>query len=244
MRLRRFEEHLEVGFPKMLDPWHPALSEGRTLYPKRRVTAGRPDRLLKSGQHSRKLGAVVQKGAWRGMPIYTLTLEERATCPRTCKVWSTCFGNSMNFAERIEHGPELEEGLDVELRYLARQHRRGFVARLHVLGDFYSVAYVKHWACWLALIPQLHVFGYTAWQPDTEIGAAVRNLRTAQWDRFAVRTSGAPAGEPRTVVLPRVTDQNTIDGAIVCPAQSGRSACCATCALCWSTKRDIAFMPH
>lgn len=244
MSLRRFADHKPMGFPRMIDAWHPAVTDGATLYLARRVRADRAGRLLKSGHHSRKIGKTVAKGAWRGMPIFTLSLEERATCPRTCKQWSICYGNSMNWAERIAHGPELEAALGAELALLQRGHRRGFVVRLHVLGDFYSIGYVERWAGWLDAFPALHVFGYTAWQPDTVIGSAVRDLRTTQWGRFAVRTSAGPRGEPRTVVLSRVVTGPIHENMIVCPAQTGRTECCATCALCWGSKRDIAFMPH
>jgi hypothetical protein len=39
------------------------------------------DRLLKDGHQSRKIGKIIAKGHRRGWPIFTLTLEERATCP-------------------------------------------------------------------------------------------------------------------------------------------------------------------
>lgn len=244
MSLRRFTDHKPAGFPKMLDPWHPAITDGTTLYPARRINADHVDRLLKSGHHSRKIGKTVQKGRWRGMPIYTLSLEERATCPRTCGQWSTCYGNSMNWSERIEHGPLLEAGLDRELRELGVAHPAGFVVRLHVLGDFYSPAYVHLWDRWLTREPALHIFGYTAWQPDTPIGAAIAKLRYDRWDRFAIRTSEGPRGQPRATVLDRVATGPTHDSGIVCPAQTGRTECCATCGLCWATKKDIVFLRH
>lgn len=244
MSLRRFTDHKPAGFPKMIDAWHPAVTEGATLYPARRVRADQAGRLLKSGHHSRKIGKTVQKGAWRGMPIYTLSLEERATCPRTCGQWSICYGNSMNWSERIGHGPLLEAALPPEIRQLGIDHPAGFVVRLHVLGDFYSVEYVDLWRKCIENVPELYVFGYTAWQPDTEIGAAIAKLRYARWDRFAVRTSGGPKGEPRAVVLSRVVAGPIHDDMIVCPAQTGKTACCSTCGLCWGTRRDIAFLPH
>ena len=32
--------------------------------------------------------------------------------------------------------------------------------------------------------------------------------------------------------------------AIVCPEQTGATRACATCALCWGTTRNIAFVEH
>ncbi len=40
-----------------------------------------------------KLGKKVTKGIYKGYPIFTLTLEERKTCPRSCKHWNNCYGD-------------------------------------------------------------------------------------------------------------------------------------------------------
>ena len=45
---------------------------------------------------------VVTKGRWRGYPVFTLTLEERATCPSYCEQWDECYGNNMPFGARLE----------------------------------------------------------------------------------------------------------------------------------------------
>ncbi len=200
--------------------------------------------LLKNGDNQRKLGARVRKGAWKGMRIFSLTLEERATCPRTCKQWTNCYGNSMGLAKRYAHGPELEDRLVTELSWLQRRYKRGFVVRLHILGDFYSTRYVSLWRCALEAFPALRVFGYTARQPGTPIGDAIARIRDAHWDRFAVRTSGAAVG-PRTEVVPDVLWKT--ETAILCPAQDGQTKNCGTCALCWAPaarERSIAFRQH
>lgn len=207
------------------------------------VVAPRQDRpVLKPGKHSNKLGTRVSKGAWAGMPIYSLTLEERATCPTSCEQWRTCYGNNLGWAVRWKHGPALVEQLEFELSVLQARRPDGFVVRLHILGDFYSVAYVRAWERWLAQFPALRVFGYTAWPDTSPIGRAVAEIREQQWDRFAVRTSGAPTG-PRTFVIERLSDAPA--GTIVCPAQTGKSQACATCALCWAARdKPIAFLRH
>jgi hypothetical protein len=223
-----------------------AVIQGRTMYP---TTVKQPRAgvdVLKSGRDNAKLGSVVTKGRWKGMPIYSLTLEERATCSRECPVYRGCFGNGMQWAARYAHGPALEAKLDEELRRHARGHPQGFVIRLHALGDFYSVGYVFRWARWLEEIPQLRVFGYTAWAPSTLIGAAVAAVRDGRWDRFSVRTSSATHGPTRTVVVRQVPTA-PISGAIVCPAQTGKTQSCAQCALCWShaaKDRTILFIGH
>jgi hypothetical protein len=119
-------------------------------------------RLLISGHNSRKIGRTVMKGKWRGFPIFTLTLEERATCPRTCAEWVSCYGNNMNWARRIKNDRAFEERLWEELAAKQKAHPAGFVVRLHILGDFYSADYTEIWAEAMEAYPALNVFGYTA----------------------------------------------------------------------------------
>ena len=62
------------------------------------------DAPLVSGHSNVKIGRDVRKGKlFRGYWIFTLTLEERATCPRSCFHWDTCYGNNMPFSKRINH---------------------------------------------------------------------------------------------------------------------------------------------
>lgn len=248
--LRRFKSHRPAltGIKTMAAD-HPAVVNATTIYPKQVQWPGFEDRLLKSGGHNRKIGAAVQKGRWAGMPIYTLTLEERATCPRSCQHWHDCFGNKMNWSVRLMHGPALEHRLGRELALLAARHSDGFVVRLHVLGDFYSVAYVKRWLGWLRRFPAMRVFGYTAWPSDTDIGALLHDAAQRLWDRFAIRQSNGAGAERATVTLYHLPADPTfvaVDGveAIVCPAQTDATDCCSTCALCWQTQRNIAFLAH
>lgn len=216
--------------------------DGRTIFPTRVFDPEEP--LFKPGTHSTKLGAVVAKGDQRGHPIYSLTLEERATCSRDCTEWLTCFGNHMQAAKRYRHGRPLERLAADEVAMLADRHQGGYLLRLHVLGDFYSVDYVHLWASWLQRFPQLHIFGYTAWAPHTPIGAAIHVLRTRLWDRFSVRTSGQHGGLGPGAVVVDSADKAPW-GSIVCPAQTGRTRSCATCALCWTQPhRTIAFLRH
>ena len=229
------------GRAKVLDDQHPAIREGRTLFRHRVHTATLG--VLKSGANQRKLGDVVEKGKWRGFPIYSLTLEERATCPRSCIVYNSCYGNNSSMAKRYRHGIALERAIVADLVRLQELHPRGFVVRLHQLGDFYSVAYVDFWADRLDEFPALHVFGYCARQLDDVIGERVIALREFAWDRFAVRTSGAKTG-PRTMVI---DIPESAPDAIVCPAQTERTRNCSTCGLCWTEAamhRPIAFLQH
>lgn len=239
--ITRFQLHKNRrGAGLVLGADHPAVVEGRTLFPN---NVRLPWRLLRPGGDSQKLGARVTKGSWRGFPVYAITLEERATCPRSCVVYNACFGNGMNWAVRAPHGPDMERQLWREFSELQRRHPRGYAVRAHVLGDWYSVSYVDLWEAALDHFPGLHVWGYSAWQPDTPIGAAIASLRDRRWKRFAVRTSGASEG-PRTFVIQH---REQAHGAIVCPAQTGASRSCSTCSLCWAlAARDkaVAFLSH
>lgn len=220
------------------------IHDGRTIFPTLVVKPER-GRLFKPGSDSPKLGKVVQKGALYGARLYSLTLEERATCSHDCEEWRTCYGNHMHRAKRFRHGRPLERMIEAELHDLFRRHRVwGVLIRLHVLGDFYSVDYVKLWEKWLEQFPRLFVFGYTAWKIYTPIGAAIHGVRTKHWGRFAIRTSGQHNGlGPGAIVIERAEDAPI--GAIVCPAQTGRTASCATCGLCWNQPdRTIAFLRH
>ena len=226
---------------------HRACVNARTLFPRTVVMPADSPRLLVSGHNSRKLGKTVTKGLWSGFPIFMLTLEERASCPETCHHWQTCFGNGMPLARRHVHGPELEARLEEELTLLQETQARGFVVRLHQLGDFYSVDYVARWAAWLQHFPALRIFGYTAWPESTDIGAAVAHLRAANWERFAVRTSRPHPGPYGASTLWRKPEAAKVPEGIVCPAQTGRTECCATCGLCWhpnARKENIVLVAH
>lgn len=234
----RFNLHSNRGRGKVLAQGHWADHYAVSLF-QHRVEKGMTH--LRPGSYSTKLGGVVAKGRWRGMPIYALTLQERATCPRDCPLWLGCYGNNMPWAKRSPHGLKFELELWRELHRLNREHRRGFVVRLHVLGDFYSESYVDFWEAALDHFENLNVFGYTARESSTPIGAAIQRLRISRWHRFSVRTSGAQKGV-RSVVIDSVRDKPA--GAIICPAQTGATKSCATCGLCWHTKKPIAFLRH
>ena len=98
----------------VLMPGHAAREQGRTLFPSTVVHASLSPRVLIDGVNQRKIGRKVTKGRWTGMRIFTLTLEERATCPRACQQWDSCYGNNMPYARRHIGGAEFEAKLDAE----------------------------------------------------------------------------------------------------------------------------------
>ena len=229
--------------PRLLN--RPAIAAGRSIFHAKGVKPVAAMRnVLVSGHSNVKIGRDVRKGPLRGYWIYTLSLEERATCPRSCHHWATCYGNGMPYAKRVDHRDRkaLEAAIEADIRrLLAVRGRRGILVRLHALGDFFDPAYVEFWQSMLALHDRMAVYGYTAWSPDSPIGAQIAHAKSLYGDRFAIRWSNGGRDEDCTVPV-RSVDEAV--NAIVCPEQTGATAACATCGLCWGTRRNIAFLEH
>lgn len=229
---------------------HPAAVEGRTLFPSNVVSTFDSARFLVSGHNNPKLGKEFKKGPWNGMPLFQVTLEERATCPRSCKQWLSCYGSAMHLARRNDHrDPDFLPALKAEVVTTARQFPKGFVVRLHTLGDFYSVEYLQLWADLLDALPNLYVFGYTARREDADdeesrrIARGIRWLTEQAWDRFAIRFSGHDGPQGSIVV----TAPDARDTVVMCPAQTYATQACVTCGLCSSPEarhKTIAFLLH
>ncbi|HVY86226.1 MAG TPA: hypothetical protein VG943_13915 [Caulobacterales bacterium] len=229
---------------------HPAVVEGRTLFPGTVVRAFESPRFLVSGHNNPKLGRQFLKGPWEGMPLFQLSLEERATCPRSCLQWRSCYGSSMHLARRHDHrDPDFMPALKAEIITTARANPNGFVLRLHTLGDFYSIEYVRMWADLLDALPELRIFGYTARREDADdeesrtIAKAIRWLTEQAWDVFAIRFSGQDGPQGSIVV----TESDQRDSVIMCPAQEHATAACVTCGLCsaeHAREKTIGFLLH
>lgn len=213
---------------------------------------GKSERVIKESSNV-KLGKRVTKGHLTGFKIFTVTLEERKTCPRSCAHWADCYGNNMPFATRYAANADLESRMESELADLQKKNPKGFLVRLHILGDFYSVAYVAKWKEWLASFPALHIYGYTANQPDaadaneSAIGQAVLSLREGEPVRFAVRFSGNFERATMTALSgddTRATDMVATGKAFICPVQTGKTASCGTCGLCWTASKPVVFLTH
>lgn len=234
--MRRFGRSKSTSALILADD-HPAVIGARPFFAKSANEHKRHKaRVLVSGHNSRKIGKRVMKGKWKGFPIFTLTLEERATCPRDCEMWKSCYGNRMPWSIRWPASADTEVKIERELRELQERYPSGFVVRLHVLGDFYSVDYVELWRRWLIDLPALYIYGFTARSGD--IGEAIQTLAKDQHSRFAIRSSGALLDLPAAQVGP-------LHPGIVCPAETGKTDCCGTCALCWSApNKTIVFLEH
>lgn len=222
----------------------PATATG-TRFPSRVLPPSAMTGLLVSGHSNVKIGRDIRKGWARGYWIYTLSLEERKTCPSSCEHWQNCYGNNMPFAKRVDHTaldflPRLEREIE---QLLAVRGRQGVMIRLHALGDFYSELYVAFWGRMLQTHPRLAIYGYTArsWFDDP-VGQAVYHLRLQHGERFMVRTSNGGEEFMSTVSVSAPSD--VPKGSFACPEQLGKTRCCATCGLCWGTPKNVAFLDH
>lgn len=229
-----------------LDTTAEAIAKRTTLFPNTIVNTADSPRLLVDGYQQQKLGPVVRKGKWKGLAIYALTLTERATCPKRCKEWATCYGNGMHLARRHVLGAALMRRLEEELDELLAKHRRGILVRLHVLGDFgrnaqQALPYVEFWREMLERHARLHVFGYTAHDPDKPVGAHLLALNYEFADRCRIRFSGLIDNDGfGSVVIDKPEDSRFV----VCPVETGKAKDCGSCALCWTMKPTVEFVRH
>jgi len=222
-----------------------------TIYQKSIKNPGDYPHSLLKVPSSKKLGAagkLVKKGRLKGAEVFTLTLTERETCPESCGHWADCYGNNMPFAHRFKAGPELESRLEKEVAekcYKAAMKGRKVLVRLHVLGDFYSDAYVRLWDNLMARFDNLNVWGYTHVTENDNylVYHLLHRMRIEFGSRWAVRWSDRPGWE---FSANSETLQKPEKGkAIVCPEQEGKTLACTTCALCWEKDNvQIIFKNH
>jgi len=236
------------------DMRHSAYVDGRSYFSKRGVK--KPSdlkNLLVSGHSNVKIGKTVLAKKFHDYKIFTLSLEERATCPRSCLHWENCYGNNMPYAKRIDHtAPDFLPRLESELRGLFQPKNglrpAGVLVRLHALGDFYSPEYVLFWSHMLNLFPKLAIYGYTARQPDSTIGTQLRKLMFTFGERAMIRWSDGGRSVMSTVSIERASDKPA--DAFQCPEQTpgftaaGVEIKCDNCGLCWSTTKNVAFLEH
>ncbi len=217
-----------------------------TMYPKSvKLLSDYPHSVLKQSKNaklSKDRLPIIKKGKFKGYVIYTLTLEERATCPRSCYHWDNCYGNNMMFAHRLQHGSDLEQRIKKEIEELCGTYK-GVIVRLHVLGDFYSRAYVWTWAELLFAFDNLAIWGFTGHAPDSDIGIEIKFCRDKFGERFSVRFSNAPTHQFSANSADLYKPEK--NKSIVCPEQTGKAESCATCTLCWSApEKQILFVTH
>jgi hypothetical protein len=236
------ERKRRVHKPRLPGFESPFIQEGRTKFSKSVKTPN--EHILVSGHNNIKIGKIVRKGALRGYWIYTLSLEERKTCPSSCQHWQSCYGNNMPFAKRVDHThPDFLKILEASITKLCAQAKKrgsGILVRLHALGDFYSVSYIGFWAAMLQRHENLAIYGYTAHRPASEIGGAITERFEGLYAR--IRFSNADLAVNATVSIG--STDSCPPGAFVCPEQTGKTLGCDTCGLCWGTEKNVAFLEH
>lgn len=238
---------------------NPTIEAGRSIFYRHGVHPPRLERpksntayrVLVSAHNNAKIGRDVRKGKLRGYRIFTLSLEERATCPRSCEHWGNCYGNGMPYARRVDHRDR--DALETAIRadivdMMAVRGWPGVLVRLHALGDFYDERYADFWGGLVREFPRLVVFGYTAHPVRSPVGQRIAHWRDRLgFERFAVRHSDGGLRRDCTV---SIYDLQAPPGAFICPEQAvgvtaaGKPILCATCALCWTTRRNVAFVNH
>lgn len=227
---------------------NPKIEAGRTLFLRSVKHPDTMKNLLVSGHSNVKIGRDARIGKLKGYWIYTLSLEERATCPRSCFHWQSCYGNNMPYAKRVDHtAPDFLPRLEAEIAALCNprtkgSHRKGVIIRLHALGDFYSISYVQFWDRMLRKHTNLVIFGYTAWKWHSDIGATVAAVIDEHPGRFMIRFSNGGMRTRSTVPIVRAED--CPPGAFVCPEQTGQFDACGKCGACWATLKNVAFIEH
>lgn len=225
-----------------------------TIFPNRLEVPAVGDVILMDGANNTKIGGDVLVGRLKGARILTLALEERRTCPRSCLIWDHCYGNNMSRAKRWRHGPELEVAIRHQVkRHFEQKTPSKLLVRLHVLGDFYSMDYLRMWVDLVDTYPSLHIFGFTAWDSGSEIGAAIKRVREAAPDQFAIRTSGE-TGSMGSWTIDWPTEKRFVrvnrDVGMVCPEQLDANATgkrmkhCGSCAACWQSDFPVVFIEH
>jgi hypothetical protein len=222
----------------------PFIQEGRTKFAK---SVQAPDKnILVSGHNNIKIGKIVRKGPLKGSHIFTLSIEERKTCPASCKHWQNCYGNNMPFAKRVDHThpdflPKLEAALE-KLCATGAKKGYGILVRLHALGDFFSTEYVNFWCQMLVRFPNLALYGYTARLSGTAIGWQVNQMNETFPTRSFIRFSDGGMSKNCTVSIGE--PESCPPNAFVCPEQTGKTLGCDTCGLCWGTRKNVAFLEH
>ena len=193
-----------------------------------------------------KLGKKVIKGMYNNYKLKTVTLIERETCPADCIHWSDCYGNNMPFAHRISHENQnlLQKRIFNELLNSTNQL---LLIRLHVLGDFFNVKYVKFWSIMLNTFKNIAIYGYTANNINSkielsrDIAKEIIKLNYSKHShiRFSNDLNNPFSANSYDIVKPVKGES------ILCPVQENKTANCGTCGLCWNQKtQSIIFKTH
>ena len=188
---------------------------------------------------NKKLGKKVTKGKYLNYKFKTVTLVERETCPPDCYHWDDCYGNNMPFAHRMSADDQnlLQKRIYNELLKSTNQL---LLIRLHILGDFFNVKYVKFWSIMLNTFKNIAIYGYTAnninskFKYSRDIAKEIIKLNYSENShiRFSNDLTNKFSANSYDVVKPVKGES------ILCPVQEDKTANCGTCGLCWNQKNQ------
>ena len=138
----------------------------------------------------------------------------------------------LNFAAvKAGHMPTIPEGLGA--------------FRIHVSGDFFSVAYIRAWVRLVRLHPETKFWAYTrSWRvkrllADLELLRAEPNVQL-----FASVDETIAQSPPAGWRVARIQGDEPTPG-LICPEQTGAKANCAECKYCFKgTRGDVVFKQH
>jgi hypothetical protein len=142
-----------------------------------------------------------------------------------------------SYNANVEMAPELPA---------PKRNGKRTLLRIHVSGDFTSIAYIHSWIAVLENRPDVTAWAYTRSWRDSELRDTLEKLRAlpnvqlfASMDPTISETP--PEGWRVAWILPDTRAGN----AFPCPAQTGRKADCVACRFCLDGKRnDVAFVEH
>jgi len=219
----------DVGFGK---------SSARILQP-----AGSNKKLSAKGTSAHRHTFLRGAESFRGSRLYVVTLVERESCDPACGMRGTCYGNNMPWAIRWRINDAWHTQVESEIRELVARYDR-ITVRLHELGDFPSVGYVLFWRTMLGMFPTLTIYGYTHWNPSSEIGVAVYHMMADYPTRVSILYSDAAPSEG--IAVANAADVSNSHRLPVCPQQTGKASSCLACGLCTlaSTIRGVHFLTH
>lgn len=182
-----------------------------------------------------------------GSGVFTYSRLPHATCPgRTTACEAMCYADRV-VAEsgavaavwaRNSATEAVPEALPDGCRLL----------RLHVSGDFTSVAYIDGWTALLSRYPDVTVWAYTrSWRVPKLLPALERLRALPKVQLFASMDASTDELPPADWRRAWMQGDVRLVGArsLVCPEQTGAQPDCEACGYCFTDyARDVTFIEH
>jgi hypothetical protein len=144
-----------------------------TLLQSPRRRARSPKKLLKSGEHNRKLGA----GIWQfSIPAKKTCPGKTAICALVCYVGKgmTAMPSRQKEYRQAHRFSLTEDFVPAMIAFIAKHDVR--MIRIHVSGDFYSAEYAEKWLRIAMACPQVGIYTYTRSWREADILPVLQRL--------------------------------------------------------------------